>query len=572
MAKEPGPELTHAGQDDLPYKAWLRNKWDRLIKTLGIRLTYALAVLAVAIIVIIVLFALFLSAGLIWYVSPLFYAKIRAGLSITERKDLVLGFASIAQAAAVGLTGAAGFIGLAFTWRNLRQTRESTQRTLELTEQGQITERFTHAIDQLGKTDDNNEKIEEIRLGGIYALERIAVEEPDTYHWPIMQVLVAYLRRYASWQDDPSKETPWSADIQTVLNVIGRRSRYFGEGEGEPLSLGGLDFSGYRLPPKAHLEGAWLGNSHLESAVLIGAQLKKAGLVGAHLEGAYLEGADLSEADLRGAHLEGAYLWNADLTGANLRDAYLTATDLSGATLSEETMLDPESLEEANGDWGTEVGEITRPNWWGHSPGHNTTLEPGEYSIVLWKTLLHLHALGTEWYSSLGLPYLLTLSPAGVIFAGLGINFFSGPWVCDPQEPKQLYALEAAPKDMISWFENHPLLTPGTQPQEWENQSGGAAGIQFYVEVNADIPEKELGTGAEGPMVPVFPANPRNGNLGLVKGKKNLVIVLEDEDERLVIAIEGPPEEFDKFKDRVDEEVLANLYWGKEAHEYLEGG
>src|SRR5829696_6697661 len=105
MAKEPGQELTHAGQDDLPYKAWLRKKWDRLIKTLGFRLTYALAVLAVAIIVIIVFFALFLSAGLIWYVGPLFDAKTRASLSITERKDLMLGFASIAQAAAVGLTG-----------------------------------------------------------------------------------------------------------------------------------------------------------------------------------------------------------------------------------------------------------------------------------------------------------------------------------------------------------------------------------------------------------------------------------------------------------------------------------
>jgi hypothetical protein len=124
--------------------------------------------------------------------SPVFSAK--SDLSITERKDLVQGFASVAQALAVGLTGAAGFIGLAFTWRNLRQTRESTQRTLELTEQGQITERFTRAIDQLGATDDDRNPRLEIRLGGIYALERIARDSPERDYSTVMEVLTAGLR------------------------------------------------------------------------------------------------------------------------------------------------------------------------------------------------------------------------------------------------------------------------------------------------------------------------------------------------------------------------------------------
>src|SRR3712207_7614897 len=43
------------------------------------------------------------------------------------------------------LTGAVGLFGLFFTWQNTRQARESTRRTLELTEQGQITDRFTRA-------------------------------------------------------------------------------------------------------------------------------------------------------------------------------------------------------------------------------------------------------------------------------------------------------------------------------------------------------------------------------------------------------------------------------------------
>jgi hypothetical protein len=44
-----------------------------------------------------------------------------------------------------------------------------TWRQLQLNREGQITERFTRAIDQLGSDD----KLD-VRLGGIYALERIA--------------------------------------------------------------------------------------------------------------------------------------------------------------------------------------------------------------------------------------------------------------------------------------------------------------------------------------------------------------------------------------------------------------
>lgn len=56
-----------------------------------------------------------------------------------------------------GLGGLAVLVGAFFTYRQLHTARE-----------GQVTERFTRAIDQLG-----HEK-QDIRLGGIYALEHIA--------------------------------------------------------------------------------------------------------------------------------------------------------------------------------------------------------------------------------------------------------------------------------------------------------------------------------------------------------------------------------------------------------------
>src|SRR4051794_27804872 len=66
-----------------------------------------------------------------------------------------------------------------------------TARTLQLNREGQITERFTRAIDQLG-----NEKSIDVRLGGIYALERIA-KDSDNDRETIFDVLAAFIRQHA---------------------------------------------------------------------------------------------------------------------------------------------------------------------------------------------------------------------------------------------------------------------------------------------------------------------------------------------------------------------------------------
>src|SRR5215204_5738600 len=116
----------------------------------------------------------------------------------TEKKDFI-------QAVGVLLAALAGLGGLYFTSQNLKQTRQDTESQLQqardstkdqlqqaresqqqnqrLTEQGQITERFTRAIEQLGATDETSNKPRlELRLGGIYALERIAKDSPEKYN------------------------------------------------------------------------------------------------------------------------------------------------------------------------------------------------------------------------------------------------------------------------------------------------------------------------------------------------------------------------------------------------------
>jgi pentapeptide repeat protein len=342
----------------------------------GVALTVVLAVMLIV----------YVPLGLQWYLSP------TTDLPISQRKDLVQGLASVGQALAVGLTGAAGLIGLAFTWRNLRQTRESTQRTLELTEQGQITDRFTRAIEQLGKTeDDGKTKVLEIRLGGIYALERIARESEKDY-WPIMEVLTAYVRQHRRWPKEERKAaeaaavekykqappleillegvnvpppidgpSPLDPDIQAIITVLRRRTRSYHHGEPERLDLHATNLLGANLSG-VNLEVADLRESNLTGANLLGAHLLGANLSSADLRLADLFGASvLWEAHLFGANLEGADLRGAAIAGANLVAARLSGADLSGADLTRAHYLTQAQLEETTGDENTTLPSDLKP-------------------------------------------------------------------------------------------------------------------------------------------------------------------------------------------------------------------
>ena len=60
------------------------------------------------------------------------------------------------------MVGVAVGIGLYYKWRRITISQEN-----------QITELFTRTVDQLGTIDHLGKPAIEIRLGGIYALERI---------------------------------------------------------------------------------------------------------------------------------------------------------------------------------------------------------------------------------------------------------------------------------------------------------------------------------------------------------------------------------------------------------------
>ena len=162
-------------------------------------------------------------------------------------------------------------VGAFFTWRQV----QDTTRQVVVAQQGQITEGFTRAIDQLG-SDDND-----VRLGGVYALERLARDSEED-RVAIAEVLVAYIRRHAP--TDEIKPSVYNLslaalrnrapDVQAAITALGRRVLSDDEGA---LLLADVDLRNADLRA-ANLNDAWLADARLEGADLRGATLENADL------------------------------------------------------------------------------------------------------------------------------------------------------------------------------------------------------------------------------------------------------------------------------------------------------
>ena len=226
------------------------------------------------------------------------------------------------------LTFGAGLVAtgaLAFTAVNFVLSR----RTYDLTEQGQVTERYSRGIELLG-----SEKVD-VRIGAIYALGRVAWDSPRDYA-TVMDVLAAFIREHSREQVQdpavyPQPVMKVRADVEAALVVIGRRDR---ARAGTLVNLAGADFT------RADLTGAVLSDSDFTRAIFTDADLTRAVLTGTKLTGAKfinanLTDADLSDAKLNYAELAGARLTHAKFTGADLALGRLANVSFDDADLAE---------------------------------------------------------------------------------------------------------------------------------------------------------------------------------------------------------------------------------------------
>ncbi|MFG1858523.1 pentapeptide repeat-containing protein [Actinomadura geliboluensis] len=252
----------------------------------------------------------------------------RARLTPAERVEAVN---NARQALMQSVTGLVVIVGVVFTAAGLLYTA----RTLDVTRQGQITDRYTKAIEQLGSGKP------EVRMGGIYSLERLMndSDRPQDRR-TITEVLAAYIRSHA--QDKPpigSDKTRLAVDVQSALTVLGRARPSHGlvvdlrNTDLHRKNLSGMTLNGVDLS-EANLSGANLQDARLSHAVLCNAHLVDANLIGAKLVGAdayhaLLTDANLSNADLTDADLSFADLRRVSTTlGTNLLHTNLNAADL----------------------------------------------------------------------------------------------------------------------------------------------------------------------------------------------------------------------------------------------------
>ena len=229
---------------------------------------------------------------------------------LTLENDLRTNLIQLLGGAVLLLTAYAAVRSAQVAWNSARSTREAAR-------EGQITEQYASAIDHLG-----GEAIE-VRLGGIYTLERIARASTEDRR-PIAEILTAYVRHNGPGHR-PSDDGV-GLDVQAAMTVLGR---------GEWGDVDRLNLAGAQLPEvdlhKARLSRAIFWDAHLGGAKLADADLARAEFGGAHLRGADLGKADLSGADFTGADLDQAELWEARIEDARVSKEQLAAAKHSGS-------------------------------------------------------------------------------------------------------------------------------------------------------------------------------------------------------------------------------------------------
>lgn len=270
--------------------------------------------------------------GCLWLLppAPLSDAELR-GVPTGQRiqlqqeqdrlRDDVRGTILQAVAGLLVITGAAGTV-----WQ------------VHVNREGQMTDRLSRAVDQLGSDNLN------VRIGGIYALERLA-KNSRADRTAIQFMLGAFIRNTAPWSGEITptvEDRPWlqvqTPDVQAAIHVLARRPRNEFRLETQ-LYLSRVDLRGAQLHQGrlidsqiryANLARAWLKEAELDGSDLRGADLRMANLIDASLVRTGLREARLDDANLSGARLNGA-----DLTGADLRGTDLTGADLTDARLDD---------------------------------------------------------------------------------------------------------------------------------------------------------------------------------------------------------------------------------------------
>ncbi len=185
----------------------------------------------------------------------------------------------------------------------------AAEKTANLTEKGNTTERFNNAIEHLGHESDS------VRLGGIYALHHIAKEAED-YRGRVCEILCAYIRTTTNqkgYKPETISQLGTNAPIVTEPNIQVKSI----------LDLLFIRTPDYEIYQRSQVNLMYTGLKYakLENANLQNADLQFAQLQFSELTNTNLQNANLTRCDLQVANFSGSNLQNATFIFANLEKA-----------------------------------------------------------------------------------------------------------------------------------------------------------------------------------------------------------------------------------------------------------
>ncbi len=282
-----------------PIASWVKLKWQRVKALWGeanfLKRTYIIAAGAVGVAL------LYLFARL--YLEVLYIDWDNIGEDDGKIRNLAIAFVGT-------ITGIGALFG--FYLAILRS--EENKRQNDTADQGLITDRISKATEGLGKIDNNGDPVVEVRLGALYALERISKDSLRD-HVEIMEILCAYIRHNSLKHNADRLKNP-PEDIHAAINIIGRRHKWE---------------NGVERLTKEIKQGYWLDlrNCNLQQILLDYVNLVKALLRNATLEQTVLIRADLSDAFLPYANLTDAVLNKTNFQNTYTKGAYAYKGDFS---------------------------------------------------------------------------------------------------------------------------------------------------------------------------------------------------------------------------------------------------
>jgi uncharacterized protein YjbI with pentapeptide repeats len=292
------------------------------------------------------------------------------------------------------LLSLAGVLGAPFVaWRTIVAHQQTS-----ISRESHYTTLFTKAVEQLGATREVKEWVTrldnigetqtrtqhnlEVRLGAIYALDRIA-SDSERDHWPVMEVLCAYVRNpqnsgIALEQGDTdgqkfSENIPNPrVDIQAAITTIGARTtqridherdrklkinlsnanlqRIILSGDFERTNFSNSDLSLADFS-RVRLTGASFDRAKIYSPITLPRDVENLNFRFAYLKGWFFydrkaSRCQFSWATLQNCSFSRSRLFRCAFTRATLKECSFDSSDLTGSTFNN-TTLEEVSFEDA---------------------------------------------------------------------------------------------------------------------------------------------------------------------------------------------------------------------------------